>query len=92
MKNHLKEGKRVGITLTRYPLSIDLILIKPEKLLNSTCQKMTQNNLNLNNTCTSSEHEQNFSEVLKKKNRHKTTGGVAHTMYPLSVYFDNINA
>ena len=71
---------------THYPFT--LMVKMPEKWLSSTCGKSPKNSLRI----ISKPHayfQTMFKSLVKfQRNWHKTVGGVAHTRYPLYIYFD----
>ena len=75
---------------SHYPFN--LIVKMPEKWLSSTCRKRDKNNLRI----ISKPHaylQTIFKSLVKfQRHRHKTVGGVALTIYPLSIHFDSKNA
>ena len=73
---------------TNYPFT--LILKMPEKC--STCGKSNKNNVSIISKPHAYFQTMYKSLVKFQRNRHKTVGGVAHTMYPLSIHFDSKNA
>ena len=75
---------------THYPFT--LIVEMPEKWLSSTYGKSDKNNLRIISKPHAYLKTMYKSLVKFQRNQHKTVGGVAHTSYPLSIYFDSKNA
>ena len=75
---------------THYPFT--LIVIMLEKWLSSTTEKVIKNNLRIISKSHAYLQTMFKSLVEFQRNQHKTVGGVAHTRYPLSNYFDSKNA
>ena len=69
-----------------------LIVIMPEKKLSSNCEKVTKSNLRIISKPHARFQTMTKTPVKFQKNQHKTVGGVAHTRYPLSIYFNGKNA
>ena len=72
---------------TKYPQSIHIIIGNSGKWLSSTCKKVTKNNLRIISKPHAYFQTMTKTPVKFKKNRYKTVGGVAPTMYSLPIHF-----
>ena len=74
-----------GVAHTRYPLAIHF---------NSIQNAEKSNKINLRIISKPHAHLQTMTKTPVKfqKDWHKTAGGVAHTRYPIYIYFDSIRA
>ena len=83
-----KEELRIQCTLCQFTITIKM----PEKRLSFNCEKVSKINLRIISKPLAHLQSMMKTSVKFQKNRNKTVGGVAHTMYPLSIHFHYQNA